>query len=393
MSTSEFGAFEPGAFEAGADVETSSTPLAYSFDAGTDQFLWHDPPTMPANGSQITFPPSPTLPGGLTPGSIYYVVNVVGSTFKVSLTSGGAPLDLTSSGGGYAVPTATGTPSADDIYIGGPYGYIERIAPNGDHVAWIEVREGGVLRKVWGLTFDPYGTLHMATGPIGQGTVEEQVHDLTYLPISNQMVKIVHRSSRAHLDIFNMDGSLAYTRGPLWLGTTGSPSFTNLPPIVMKITASCLTSKVFYTNRGGNRSPGDNILEQNVLSASTGSRYVFNATEHKFGDLQMMGSGRMVVAMTVNGNGPRNAVAVASEEVVWTDEINPPDGIYRVYKRSLVDGEDILFHEVALTPDGLNGEVTALAINAALCGGVFPGLANMSYEGEIAATRVFRGTF
>lgn len=41
-----------------------------------------------------------TLPTGLTEGTIYFVVSSAANTFKVSLTSGGAAVDITAVGGG-----------------------------------------------------------------------------------------------------------------------------------------------------------------------------------------------------------------------------------------------------------------------------------------------------
>lgn len=41
-----------------------------------------------------------TLPTGVTEGTVYFVVNSATNTFKVSLTSGGAAIDLTALGGG-----------------------------------------------------------------------------------------------------------------------------------------------------------------------------------------------------------------------------------------------------------------------------------------------------
>ena len=54
-----------------------------------------------SNGDRIRFVRNTTsavLPGGLTEGTEYYVVNVSGDTFKVSNTSGGAAIDITSVG-------------------------------------------------------------------------------------------------------------------------------------------------------------------------------------------------------------------------------------------------------------------------------------------------------
>ncbi|WP_084963747.1 hypothetical protein [Thermoactinospora rubra] len=41
-----------------------------------------------------------SLPTGLTEGALYYVVNSTANSFKVSTTSGGAPVDITALGGG-----------------------------------------------------------------------------------------------------------------------------------------------------------------------------------------------------------------------------------------------------------------------------------------------------
>jgi uncharacterized phiE125 gp8 family phage protein len=51
-----------------------------------------------------------TLPGGLSSGTPYYVVNASGSTFKLSLTSGGSAIDVTQAGTGihYAGMDASG---------------------------------------------------------------------------------------------------------------------------------------------------------------------------------------------------------------------------------------------------------------------------------------------
>ena len=43
---------------------------------------------------------SETLPTGLTEGTVYFVVNSAANTFKVSLTQGGAAVDITAVGGG-----------------------------------------------------------------------------------------------------------------------------------------------------------------------------------------------------------------------------------------------------------------------------------------------------
>lgn len=58
----------------------------------------------PTAGDAVYFSTSGTLPTGLTPGTIYYVVTPSGLTFSVSATKGGAPID-TSGGAGSGTHT------------------------------------------------------------------------------------------------------------------------------------------------------------------------------------------------------------------------------------------------------------------------------------------------
>jgi hypothetical protein len=82
------------------------------------------------------------VPGGLSSTVTYYVVNVVGDTFQVSLTSGGAPISITSSGTspircspavylGGAPNLAYSTTAAAEAFVSGTYlgnEFIRRIA-------------------------------------------------------------------------------------------------------------------------------------------------------------------------------------------------------------------------------------------------------------------------
>ena len=63
------------------------------------------------NGDIVTLSSDGTLPGGLSEGTEYYVVNNGGYYFQVSLTPGGSVVDITSSG------TGTHTFVSDTIHI------------------------------------------------------------------------------------------------------------------------------------------------------------------------------------------------------------------------------------------------------------------------------------
>ena len=53
-----------------------------------------------ANGDRITVSSATTLPAGLSLGVLYYVVNKTADDFELSLTSGGAAVDITDNGTG-----------------------------------------------------------------------------------------------------------------------------------------------------------------------------------------------------------------------------------------------------------------------------------------------------
>lgn len=63
-----------------------------------------------SNGTKVVFFNS-TVPGGLTEGSVYFIVNATTDTFQVSATSGGSPVTLTSTGSGCAMATII-----EDVY-------------------------------------------------------------------------------------------------------------------------------------------------------------------------------------------------------------------------------------------------------------------------------------
>lgn len=63
-----------------------------------------------SNGQKIVFF-NATVPGGITEGTVYFVINATADTFQVSATSGGAAVVLSSTGSGCALSTIT-----EDVY-------------------------------------------------------------------------------------------------------------------------------------------------------------------------------------------------------------------------------------------------------------------------------------
>jgi hypothetical protein len=78
-----------------AYAPNGGTPREFVVDPSTDTF--RSPAHGYANTQKIVFY-NGTMPGGLTEGTIYFVVSAATDTFQVSATSGGAAIDITSAG-------------------------------------------------------------------------------------------------------------------------------------------------------------------------------------------------------------------------------------------------------------------------------------------------------
>lgn len=69
------------------------------------------------NGDKVRVSTTGTLPGGLSANTDYFVISVSGSTFKLSLTSGGGEIDITSTGSGtHSLGTALSDQIANRLY-------------------------------------------------------------------------------------------------------------------------------------------------------------------------------------------------------------------------------------------------------------------------------------
>lgn len=78
--------------------DLGSSPITVTADATTDKLTATSHGL--ANGTLVKFHATTTLPGGLSATGQYYVVSTASNDFKVSLTSGGTAVDLTSAGSG-----------------------------------------------------------------------------------------------------------------------------------------------------------------------------------------------------------------------------------------------------------------------------------------------------
>lgn len=86
--------------KAGMDkYDLMRTDLTKTFTAATDDTITSASHGFTNNG-RVTVASTGTLPGGLTNYQVYYVINATTNTFKLSLTSGGSAVDITSTGSG-----------------------------------------------------------------------------------------------------------------------------------------------------------------------------------------------------------------------------------------------------------------------------------------------------
>lgn len=106
---------KPFAFkiEWGADCgEESTVTISNGSDADV---TWNGHGLV--NGTPVYFTTTGTLPAGLTPNTVYYVVGAATNTFNVAATPGGAAIDTSSAGTG--VHTAHAQPVGEtDLFFG-----------------------------------------------------------------------------------------------------------------------------------------------------------------------------------------------------------------------------------------------------------------------------------
>lgn len=79
----------------------ASTPLfSFTANAGTDFITNTGGAHNLADNEQISLATTGTLPGGLSAGGLYYVINRTNTTFQLSVSSGGSAIDIVDAGTG-----------------------------------------------------------------------------------------------------------------------------------------------------------------------------------------------------------------------------------------------------------------------------------------------------
>jgi hypothetical protein len=88
------------------------------------------------NGDPVTLSTTGTLPAGLSAGGTYFIVSATTDTFKLSLTPGGAAIDITSAGTGtHTVTVADGTTDVVFVEVWEAAGLMRRVSPEDYTVA------------------------------------------------------------------------------------------------------------------------------------------------------------------------------------------------------------------------------------------------------------------
>lgn len=110
------------------------------------------------NGDTVQFSTSGTLPSPLIAGTVYYVVNASNTDFQVSLTSGGAAVDLTTQG------TGTHTLTVRTQVSG--YGWIDYSGTYLQPSVNVKLRSCEANNNVYFTTFEGIKKLDLVTNPI-----------------------------------------------------------------------------------------------------------------------------------------------------------------------------------------------------------------------------------
>lgn len=268
------------------------------------------------------------------------------------------------SSGGISGPS--GSPGVErqrgDLFAGGSLGYFEQIR-GATHIDWEQGYDDGHLdnptavdniMRLTGRTFSPSGDAFSSHDDPTQQS-DYAPHDLVYLsrnPNTGQpglAVLVARLDDTLELWTFDLSGTLVHK----YNGTTGDPLETDptwkrntlgdegevLP--YARLDVLCDSKTIYYTDMGRT------IFQYDLTGTGTqlsNFAQLDTAARHIYASIRIVKpSGKVLVAMTSSGNGPRNALALNSDRATfWADEINPPDGFYDIGKRNLQDGAQVM---------------------------------------------------
>lgn len=259
--------------------------------------------------------------------------------------------------------------NAGDIVVGSNAGYVAHyryVAGTPTLIQHLTITDAlGNPLSPNGLCFGPDRDLYVAAGDPA-GAVSADPHDVAYVRSTPPMLAVIlaNTDDTADIRLYDLDGVLQTT----YAGVDVSADWTQASGRMLKLDVDCAGETAYYTDRG------ETIFTFDLVGGMQGTPFATRSDGLIFADFQLLGNARpdlaatLVVNETASGNGPRNAVAIAVDGY-YSDEINPGDGNYDVFKRNLADGTDLLSFLPDLDPAGgtQTQELTALAVAYDVC--------------------------
>lgn len=260
-----------------------------------------------------------------------------------------------------------------DIASGGTHEYItiyhaDRTFSQNVHVTDL-LTASGIQSYVTGLTFRPPTSELFAVSTPEWG-LPHMPHDVDWVPNdSGLIVALTPSSGVLQLVKYSFDGAII--AGP-W--TVEAPAGYGTQHV--KISVACDSTTCFYTTQQKvvkrfNIATGTQMTDYWTLPS--GSPYIFGGLRALPNESGIGDDRDIVVAMSLTGTGPREAICLDSDKIsLWSDEVNPTAG-YRILNWLLsetsVDGFGDLVGNLPVEADsgGLVDRVLALACNYNPC--------------------------
>jgi len=245
-----------------------------------------------------------------------------------------------------------------DVIVGGGIGRCDVLHSDGSHVGYLSVLDaGGARLRVNGIDFLPNGDPVICGGD-PSFAVGDNPLDVRFDRKRNSLAMLVAQLDDS-LEVWclNLDGTLIEKQPGLAVGAWVHTSKAWL--------AVDCGGTMYYT-------VGDDTVRTWDLDGATqGPDFVTVASPYIAAAIDVTKGGNLVVAKSLSGVGPQQAVAVSSPTHVWTDQLNETP--VKVYKRLISDLSDVLSHTVSLDPDDTGATdvpVTALGSYFSPCGGL-----------------------
>jgi hypothetical protein len=242
-----------------------------------------------------------------------------------------------------------------DVLAGGEFGYLDHFSSTGVHIQHIPTFDDGdepYPLRVNGIAIGPDGEMYFALGDPFQEN-DDDPHDICYVATDPPKLAALVARRDDTLELWTL--ALDMTLITKYTGLDTDAGWTKERYCKLKVGSD--NNTIYYTDRL------DTIFRFDLaLGVQLAPHVQLDETSpHIYAGFDIGPGGDIVIAVTNNGNGPRNAVATDSISV-WCDEINPDDETYHVLKLGLADFGDVLTHAVSLDPAGINGQIRALAV-------------------------------